>query len=957
MAENLTYLPFGPLTGYDAGSGTHVENAFDTRYRLAGITAGTLMDLGYTMDAVGNITAIADGIDAAKNQSFGYDDLYRLTSAGGAYGTIGYTYDDVGNRLTKTENGQTDTFQYIAGTNRLQQVSGANPQSFTFDSAGNMTSAGSRSYVYNHNNRLIQVNENATTLGDFTYNANGQRIKKATANGTVIFHYDLAGNTIAESTPDGDFTATYIYLGSLRLAAVAATPLDEIKVFVTTSEGATLAGINVYAFTENAVYTGKSAVTDEAGKAVFNPDEFADGNYKFRADYLSDPFWSGVVALPGTSAADIVIAEEPVTIQVTQAGAPKEGVMVYLFNETGTYLGIVETTDENGNVYFNLPSGQGYKFRADVLGSQFMSDTLTITSGGTNSFTVATGGGTLTVKLEKDDQAAINGINMYLFSSLGTYLGLSGQSDAQGEVFFNVPSGSYMVRADYLGYQFWSAEISVAANQSATLTIPHQDVIIRVQGDLDGDIQARESVPVHIFTASGTYLGINGTSDSQGQVTFNLPAQEYKVRADYRTQQFWSQVFNQSDQTVTIEEAAAELTVTGLGLALPDVNVYAFNAAGSYLGLNGSTDSAGTVSFLVPEGTYKFRVDHGGSQIWSDVVNILAHEETVVEMDLDVLMSDLTRNPNPVRFDGVAPKYEPEKLMVATIGSLTGMLPQLVAGQTTVDKLYFYINDHLGTPQIMTDDAGAVVWEADYKPFGDANVNPNSGVVNNFRYAGQYFDEETGLHYNYHRYYDPSIGRYLTADPIGLAGGVNLYAYVQNNPVNLIDPLGLEQVNLNISGTPTGNYALSWAYPDGNRSEYYYTPLYKLTVSSSRGSETFEGIRFGPRNKNGNLSVSGLADEQTHNLQWYPGYGLHSTSVAEPGAWIVYDNFLVHDGPDDFSQAFGTAGCVEVTGANGFSRLNNAILRLSGETNLHGVDAIIKYEAATRPPLSAFPRY
>lgn len=104
--------------------------------------------------------------------------------------------------------------------------------------------------------------------------------------------------------------------------------------------------------------------------------------------------------------------------------------------------------------------------------------------------------------------------------------------------------------------------------------------------------------------------------------------------------------------------------------------------------------------------------------------------------------------------------------------------------------LYYYITDHLGTPRRLITSIGTVVWEAAYLPFGQAQVKTGT-VQNNLRFPGQYFDSETGLHYNWNRYYDPASGRYLSADPIGLAGGMNLYAYVGGDPVNWVDPEGL----------------------------------------------------------------------------------------------------------------------------------------------------------------------
>ncbi len=106
--------------------------------------------------------------------------------------------------------------------------------------------------------------------------------------------------------------------------------------------------------------------------------------------------------------------------------------------------------------------------------------------------------------------------------------------------------------------------------------------------------------------------------------------------------------------------------------------------------------------------------------------------------------------------------------------------------------VYYYHNDHLGTPQRLTSaTTGEIVWSAGYQAFGQATVDPLSTVENNLRFPGQYYDQETNLHYNWHRTYDPGTGRYTQVDPIGFIGGINLYVYIHGDPLDGIDPWGL----------------------------------------------------------------------------------------------------------------------------------------------------------------------
>ncbi|MBX2847287.1 MAG: RHS domain-containing protein [Acidiferrobacterales bacterium] len=112
------------------------------------------------------------------------------------------------------------------------------------------------------------------------------------------------------------------------------------------------------------------------------------------------------------------------------------------------------------------------------------------------------------------------------------------------------------------------------------------------------------------------------------------------------------------------------------------------------------------------------------------------------------------------------------------------------------ETLHFIHTDHLGTPVMLTDMDQNVVWKVESQtPFGEMVVNEDpdgDGNVVEFdlRFPGQYYDKETGTNYNWHRTYDPSLGRYLTSDPIGLSDGPNTYSYVQNNPINRFDPNG-----------------------------------------------------------------------------------------------------------------------------------------------------------------------
>jgi RHS repeat-associated protein len=265
---------------------------------------------------------------------------------------------------------------------------------------------------------------------------------------------------------------------------------------------------------------------------------------------------------------------------------------------------------------------------------------------------------------------------------------------------------------------------------------------------------------------AGTVLNYGYTHDGAGNVETisGLPKPDFFPRL--------------ADLTYNANRMATQNTDwIGAGVVLPSpAAVYSHDAAGNIVSDGLHTDySYNQNNRLIRVEIDGFTVaEYAYDAFERRVKKVVNGVTTHFHYDLNgLLISETDGNGNP-RKDYVYLNGEPVAMKV--YGGLAGW--------------YWFINDHLGTPQKMVDESGSVVWAAAYAPFGEARVYQDE-VVNNLRFPGQYYDVETGLHYNWHRYYDPRTGRYLRADPIGLAGGMNVYVYAQNNPANLIDPHGL----------------------------------------------------------------------------------------------------------------------------------------------------------------------
>ena len=221
--------------------------------------------------------------------------------------------------------------------------------------------------------------------------------------------------------------------------------------------------------------------------------------------------------------------------------------------------------------------------------------------------------------------------------------------------------------------------------------------------------------------------------------------------------------------------------------------------------------------------------------------------------------------------------------------------------------LYYVSTDTLGTPHAATDSTGSLIWSYYHFPYGYED-GFGSSITQNLRFPGMYADDDPdGFKYNLQRDYYDATGRYLEADPIGLAGGLNPYRYANDNPLKFTDRLGLDGLEI-IHGVPEG----SVPYTFGDGSQFYAPPQADFCAELDTGLQNGSN----PLSIDQSIGQFGRFDFQRHKGYFFQAYSNASNygagvymrgagyNLGELNVWGGLYSFLKSSNPNASSQTF-----------------------------------------------------
>ncbi len=755
VADNLAYTAFGPLISWTHGNGLQTNVSYDSDYRLDTLVVGdgtSVLNRTHLYDLANNLTQIDDTVTGL--QTYDYDELYRLIEGDTPVGEFDYTYDAVGNRLTESSTVDqvvdTVTYDYDLDSNQIMStdssVSGIT--SFAHNANGQIDTRTSPSegvgYQYDVNNRLDALMVEGNLVAEYDHNALGQRVQKTLAadGSTQHFHYDTAGQLIAETTSSGDPIREYIYLENQLVGVIATAEVTEPENTTITLDSEDLSTEVIGQWnTSTAVtgYYGQNYLVHAANGPLTGGVVIDNGDPGFTTTGV----WPQSTAISGYEGLDYQ--------HHFANGVSPEGIELDNLDgaTTGTWNTSTSVSGYTQNNYSHSAAGSGENvitWQLPVAQSGvyeiYAHWTAHANRASNATFEVTAGGQTTSVVVDQ----RVNGGSYQLLGAFNLTAGdtISLSNDADGYVIADgilvLPPNAApntatwtFTAADTDEYQLaanWTAHPNRASNATYTITTSAgSQTVVMNQRQSGGEwnvlgvvnLAAGETVTVSLTDVADGYV----IADAIQMISTTAPP----------NQVIWH---------------------TGHGQA-GEYEVYARWSAHP----NRASDA-----------TYKIQHESGESDV---VVN-----QQVSGGSWNYLGNYILGPDSQIRLSDQANGY-----VIADAVQLVWVPP------IETQALYYVHNDHLGTPQVVTDANRNVRWRAQYAPFGEAEIVVND-IEMPIRFPGQYFDEESGLHYNYFRDYDPSLGRYVQTDPIGLAGGMNTFGYGYQNPARYVDIFGLE---------------------------------------------------------------------------------------------------------------------------------------------------------------------
>ena len=778
FGPDLTFDLVGNLTAAADPNSNLTQHSYDALNRLDTTIDALSSVIDYNYDDHDNLTQVVAANNATT--SYVYDSLDNLLSETSPdRGLISYTHDDAGNRLTATDaRGITSTYSYDA-LNRLTSISYP-------DSAENVV-YGYDDVAANGIGRLTSMNDQSGTT-TYTYDAFGSVASDvrqvAGVTYTVSYQYDAAGRVSSMTYPSGR-TVDYVRDAVGQVTQVTSTKNSSVKNVVTSASYEPFGPIKdlTYGNGLNFDYqhrtdyrTSSISSTSIADKlygfdAAGNITTIDDAlNADLRRDYSFDDLNRLSSESIPSSYSDLILADNPFiywrlaeasgSVAIEASGNGPDGT--YGSNVLRGQPGLVSGPDTA--IRIDPPTGNSYVF----------SPTLTGTS--------VTG-----VELWFRTDSVANYRDLLSLRSYGHVRTLI-YHDKNGKI------GIWRLGAAVL-----MSDNSVSSSEAHHIALWYEPGSNTTFLMVDGVTQAN--------SYSGNLLAVTDAQVMVGAYSWNG--------------RVYSRMLGEIDEVVVYNTPVTAGTFADrtlpIGSGAPVSNAFAYDANGNRTSL----DDAGVVTtFGYPAFSNQLTsidsvaiqrddagnriADVGGTRTYSyDDTNRLSEvldngisTASYVHNALGQRTSKTVGTANTVYVYDLGGNLIAEHDATGTLIRDYVWLNGIPVAQVDQGEAFSYLHfDHLGTPRLATNDAQIIVWRWDSDAFGttSANEDPDgngTGVSVNLRFPGQYYDVETGFHYNYFRTLDPSTGRYLESDPIGLAGGLNTYGYVYQNPLAYVDPTG-----------------------------------------------------------------------------------------------------------------------------------------------------------------------